>query len=176
MPQEPEWKVRLGECARAWLGGWVGAPLRAHVNEHATNAVLLISHVGCQRLLIDHPACAHTPPNLTRRACMPTPLSTKVLVYDKYGENILSPLLSVSELRELGVTLYLQLHSDREHIPGEHWPTVTRSLANTHATGRAQESTRTRAHVQSHTHTHTHTHTRSHTHAHTHTHTHTHLS
>jgi hypothetical protein len=40
-------------------------------------------------------------------------------VYDKYGENILSPLLSVSELRGLGVTLYLQLDAEREHIPGE---------------------------------------------------------
>jgi len=38
-------------------------------------------------------------------------------VYDKQGQDILSPLVSVSDLRELGVTLYLQLHADREHIP-----------------------------------------------------------
>lgn len=41
----------------------------------------------------------------------------KVLVYDKTGQDILGPLLSVKELRDLGVTLYLQLHSDRDTIP-----------------------------------------------------------
>jgi len=43
--------------------------------------------------------------------------SWKVLVYDKTGQDILGPLLSVKELRDLGVTLYLQLHSDRDSIP-----------------------------------------------------------
>lgn len=41
----------------------------------------------------------------------------KVLVYDRSGQDILSPLLSVKELRELGVTLHMLLHSDREPIP-----------------------------------------------------------
>lgn len=33
--------------------------------------------------------------------------SWKILVYDRYGQDILSPLLSLKELRELGVTLHL---------------------------------------------------------------------
>ncbi|ELU01084.1 hypothetical protein CAPTEDRAFT_149404 [Capitella teleta] len=40
----------------------------------------------------------------------------KVLVYDHWGQDIISPLLSVRELRELGVTLHLLLDSDREPI------------------------------------------------------------
>ncbi|XP_065158003.1 protein sly1 homolog isoform X2 [Atheta coriaria] len=41
----------------------------------------------------------------------------KVLIYDRVGQDIISPLISVKELRELGVTLYVQLHSDRDPIP-----------------------------------------------------------
>ncbi|XP_033228158.1 protein sly1 homolog [Belonocnema kinseyi] len=41
----------------------------------------------------------------------------KVLVYDRVGQDIISPLLSVKELRELGITLHMQLHSDRDPIP-----------------------------------------------------------
>ena len=37
----------------------------------------------------------------------------KVLIYDKTGQNIIGPLLSVKDLRDLGVTLHLSLHSDR---------------------------------------------------------------
>ncbi|XP_057315820.1 sec1 family domain-containing protein 1-like [Hydractinia symbiolongicarpus] len=43
--------------------------------------------------------------------------SWKVLVYDRFGQDIISPLLTVKELRELGVTLHLLLHSDRDIIP-----------------------------------------------------------
>ncbi|XP_073949606.1 sec1 family domain containing Slh [Choristoneura fumiferana] len=41
----------------------------------------------------------------------------KVLVYDRIGQDIISPLISIKELRELGVTLHVQLHSDRDNIP-----------------------------------------------------------
>ncbi|XP_074640087.1 sec1 family domain-containing protein 1-like [Tubulanus polymorphus] len=41
----------------------------------------------------------------------------KVLIYDRCGQDIISPLLSVKELRDLGVTLHLLLHTDREPIP-----------------------------------------------------------
>lgn len=40
----------------------------------------------------------------------------KVLVYDRFGQDIISPLLGVKELRDLGVTLHLNLHSDRDAI------------------------------------------------------------
>eukprot|EP00123_Amoebidium_parasiticum_P009040 comp19184_c0_seq1/m.21889 comp19184_c0_seq1/g.21889 ORF comp19184_c0_seq1/g.21889 comp19184_c0_seq1/m.21889 type:complete len:621 (-) comp19184_c0_seq1:329-2191(-) len=40
----------------------------------------------------------------------------KILVYDRMGQDIISPILTVTELRELGVTLHLQLHSDRDAI------------------------------------------------------------
>ncbi|CAG9861729.1 unnamed protein product [Phyllotreta striolata] len=41
----------------------------------------------------------------------------KVLIYDRVGQDIISPLISVRELRELGVTLFVQLHSERDPIP-----------------------------------------------------------
>lgn len=41
----------------------------------------------------------------------------KILIYDRYGQDIISPLISVKELREMGVTLHVQLHSDRDPIP-----------------------------------------------------------
>ncbi|XP_050346666.1 protein sly1 homolog [Nymphalis io] len=41
----------------------------------------------------------------------------KVLIYDRVGQDIISPLISVKELRELGVTIHVQLHSDRDSIP-----------------------------------------------------------
>ncbi|XP_062707099.1 protein sly1 homolog [Aedes albopictus] len=41
----------------------------------------------------------------------------KLLIYDRVGQDIISPLISIRELRELGVTLHIQLHSDRDSIP-----------------------------------------------------------
>ncbi|CAB1335429.1 unnamed protein product [Coregonus sp. 'balchen'] len=41
----------------------------------------------------------------------------KVLIYDRCGQDIISPLLAVKELREMGITLHLLLHSDRDPIP-----------------------------------------------------------
>jgi hypothetical protein len=40
----------------------------------------------------------------------------KILVYDQFGQSIISPLLTVKELRDMGVTLHLLLDSDREPI------------------------------------------------------------
>ena len=41
----------------------------------------------------------------------------KILVFDRTGQDIISPLLSVKELRELGVTLHVLINSDRDAIP-----------------------------------------------------------
>lgn len=41
----------------------------------------------------------------------------KVLIYDRFGQDIISPLLTVKELRDMGITLHLLLHSDRDPIP-----------------------------------------------------------
>lgn len=41
----------------------------------------------------------------------------KVLVYDRAGRDILLPLFTVAQLKNLGITLHLLLHSDREPIP-----------------------------------------------------------
>lgn len=41
----------------------------------------------------------------------------KLLVYDRCGQDIISPLLSVKELRDMGITLHMLLHSDRDSIP-----------------------------------------------------------
>jgi len=41
----------------------------------------------------------------------------KILIYDDVGQNIISPLLSVAELRSLGITLYLPFKSNRDQVP-----------------------------------------------------------
>ncbi|ORY39959.1 golgi transport protein Sly1 [Rhizoclosmatium globosum] len=41
----------------------------------------------------------------------------KVLVYDKAGQDIISQLLKVNELRENGVTVHMPLYTDRQPIP-----------------------------------------------------------
>lgn len=41
----------------------------------------------------------------------------KVLIYDKIGQETISPLLKVGNLRKNGVTLHLGLHTARESIP-----------------------------------------------------------
>lgn len=40
----------------------------------------------------------------------------KLLVYDQVGQNIISPLLSVADLRALGVTVYLSLNGTRDPV------------------------------------------------------------
>ena len=39
--------------------------------------------------------------------------SWKVLIYDEVGQSILTPLFNVKELRDVGVTLNILLHSER---------------------------------------------------------------
>ena len=41
----------------------------------------------------------------------------KVLVYDVYCRDVISPLLKIGDLRKRGITLHLLLESDREPIP-----------------------------------------------------------
>uniref|UniRef100_A0A1I7SVH2 Sec1 family domain-containing protein 1 n=1 Tax=Bursaphelenchus xylophilus TaxID=6326 RepID=A0A1I7SVH2_BURXY len=41
----------------------------------------------------------------------------KVLILDKYGSDIISPLIPVKNLRELGVTLHLTINSRRDSLP-----------------------------------------------------------
>ncbi|KAI9141979.1 Sec1-like protein [Paraphysoderma sedebokerense] len=41
----------------------------------------------------------------------------KVLIYDDFGRDVISPVVTVNELRENGVTVYLPLHSSRQAIP-----------------------------------------------------------
>ena len=45
------------------------------------------------------------------------PSSWKVLIYDRYCQDILSPLLTVAELRRLGITLHMALSAPRERVP-----------------------------------------------------------
>ncbi|XP_034946975.1 protein sly1 homolog [Chelonus insularis] len=56
--------------------------------------------------------------NLNQPECKATAVPTwKILIYDRVGQDIISPLISVKELRDLGITLHMQLHSDRDVIP-----------------------------------------------------------
>ena len=45
----------------------------------------------------------------------------QVLVYDSLCQDVIAPLLTVQELRDLGVTLHLLINSEREPIPGKEW-------------------------------------------------------
>lgn len=40
----------------------------------------------------------------------------KVLIYDKLGQDVISPLLKVNELRECGITVHLPIDKDRYPI------------------------------------------------------------
>jgi uncharacterized membrane protein YgcG len=42
----------------------------------------------------------------------------KILVLDRGARDMIAPLLKVHDLRRLGVTLHLQIHSRRERVPG----------------------------------------------------------
>ena len=46
-----------------------------------------------------------------------SPENWKVLVYDLFCRDLISPLLKVGELKAMNVTLYMMLHSDRDTIP-----------------------------------------------------------
>uniref|UniRef100_A0A9J2PYL9 Sec1 family domain-containing protein 1 n=1 Tax=Ascaris lumbricoides TaxID=6252 RepID=A0A9J2PYL9_ASCLU len=41
----------------------------------------------------------------------------KILILDRYGQDIISPLITVKQLRDLGVTLHLLLDTNRESLP-----------------------------------------------------------
>ena len=41
----------------------------------------------------------------------------KVLIYDKYCRDIISPLFKVGQLKQMNVTLHMMLHSERQSIP-----------------------------------------------------------
>nr|KAJ3420833.1 Vesicle trafficking between the ER and Golgi [Polyrhizophydium stewartii] len=41
----------------------------------------------------------------------------KVLIYDKFCQDIISPLLHVSDLRERGITVHMSIYSERDPIP-----------------------------------------------------------
>ncbi|CAF0722597.1 unnamed protein product [Didymodactylos carnosus] len=45
-----------------------------------------------------------------------TELAWKILVYDELGQDIISPLLTVKELRDSGVTLHVPLKSERDPV------------------------------------------------------------
>jgi hypothetical protein len=45
--------------------------------------------------------------NLNASPSSGTDLGWKVLIYDELGQDIISPLLTVKELRDLGVTLHV---------------------------------------------------------------------
>ena len=46
----------------------------------------------------------------------------KVLIYDKLGQDVISPLLKVNELRECGITVHLPL--DKERYPISDVPAI----------------------------------------------------
>lgn len=45
--------------------------------------------------------------NTTQSKTLATEPVWKVLIYDRVGQDIISPLISIRELRELGVTLHM---------------------------------------------------------------------
>ena len=41
----------------------------------------------------------------------------KVLIYDSLGQEVIAPLLRVSDLRDNGITVHMQLFAERQPIP-----------------------------------------------------------
>ncbi|KJE96312.1 vesicle transporter [Capsaspora owczarzaki ATCC 30864] len=69
------------------------------------------------RAMLNATSSSSSVTQLGSSASAPDAAMWKVLVYDRAGQDIISPLMKISELRDLGVTLHLLLHSDREPIP-----------------------------------------------------------
>ena len=46
-----------------------------------------------------------------------SPITWKVLIYDKFGQDIISPCLRLGDLRNAGITLHMPLMSSRQPIP-----------------------------------------------------------
>ncbi|KPI88905.1 putative sec1 family transport protein [Leptomonas seymouri] len=48
----------------------------------------------------------------------PVVTTWRLLIFDDWGRDIIAPLLKVGRLRELGVTLYLHIATERDSVPG----------------------------------------------------------
>ncbi|CAJ1009553.1 putative Sec1 family [Leishmania naiffi] len=61
-----------------------------------------------------------TEPFSTAAAASAEPVITtwRLLIFDDWGRDIIAPLLKVGQLRELGVTLYLHIATERDPVPG----------------------------------------------------------
>ncbi|KAG5476820.1 hypothetical protein CUR178_04006 [Leishmania enriettii] len=61
-----------------------------------------------------------TEPYSTAAAASAEPVITtwRLLIFDDWGRDIIAPLLKVGQLRELGVTLYLHIATERDPVPG----------------------------------------------------------
>lgn len=59
-------------------------------------------------------------PYSTAAAAATEPVITtwRLLIFDDWGRDIIAPLLKVGQLRELGVTLYLHIATERDPVPG----------------------------------------------------------
>lgn len=51
-------------------------------------------------------------------AAEPVITTWRLLIFDDWGRDIIAPLLKVGQLRELGVTLYLHIATERDPVPG----------------------------------------------------------
>ncbi|KAK7198204.1 SLY1 protein [Novymonas esmeraldas] len=51
-------------------------------------------------------------------AAEPVVTTWRLLLFDDWGRDIIAPLLKVGQLRELGVTLYLHMATERDPVPG----------------------------------------------------------
>ncbi|KAL7697522.1 sec1 family transport protein [Lotmaria passim] len=51
-------------------------------------------------------------------AAEPVVTTWRLLIFDDWGRDIIAPLLKVGQLRELGVTLYLHIATERDPVPG----------------------------------------------------------
>jgi sec1 family domain-containing protein 1 len=54
----------------------------------------------------------------TANAAEPVVTTWRLLIFDDWGRDIIAPLLKVGQLRELGVTLYLHIATERDPVPG----------------------------------------------------------
>ncbi|KAJ3043818.1 Vesicle trafficking between the ER and Golgi [Rhizophlyctis rosea] len=97
--------------------------------QRGANAKHLLSHHSFPTLTPSTPTEAIISMlNLNNRTAEDTPSAAsstlavtdpvwKVLIYDQLGQDIISPLLKVNDLRENGVTVHMNINSERQPIP-----------------------------------------------------------
>lgn len=115
----PQWQHRDTHAMAAPVPGAAPGGVQAQSSSHATSLRSAQVHSLLSMLNFNNPAFSHTSSAGQQgdKSVPPAPLVWKVLIMDPTSTDILATSLRVQDLRENGVTLHLQLHTDRPPLP-----------------------------------------------------------